>query len=77
MAQQFLADLVAGELGHDGDTRLQRHVLNAVATEAGSFRKEKKGSPRKVDLLACAVLANGAYHATKDRMPRPRRAVIL
>lgn len=77
MAQQFLADLVAGDLGHDGDTRLQRHVLNAVATEAGSFRKEKKGSPRKVDLLACAVLANGAYHATKDRMPRPRRAVIL
>ncbi len=77
MAQQFLADLVAGQLGHDGDARLQRHVLNAVATEAGSFRKEKKGSPRKVDLLACAVLANGAYHATKDRITRPRRAVIL
>lgn len=77
MAQQFLADIVAGELGHDGDTRLQRHVLNAVATEAGSFRKEKRGSPRKVDLLACAVLANGAYHATKDRITRPRRAVIL
>ena len=77
MAQQFLADIVAGQLGHDGDTRLQRHVLNAVATEAGSFRKEKKGSPRKVDLLACAVLANGAYHATKDRITRPRRALIL
>ena len=77
MAQQFLADIVAGELGHDGDARLQRHVLNAVATEAGSFRKEKKGSPRKVDLLACAVLANGAYHATKDRMPKPRRAIVL
>jgi phage terminase large subunit-like protein len=78
MAQQFLADIVSGETSHDGDPRLQRHVLNAVATEAGSFRKEKKGSPRKVDLLACAVLANGAYQATKDRRSQPtRRATIL
>lgn len=77
MAQQFLADLVAKEIGHDGDPRLQRHVLNAVATDAGSFKKEKKASPRKVDLLACAVLANGARHASKDRAPKPRRATIL
>jgi phage terminase large subunit-like protein len=80
MAQQFLADLVAKEIGHTGDPRLTRHVLNAVATESGSFRKEKKASPRKVDLLACAVLANGARHATKDRrtsQTTPRRATIL
>jgi phage terminase large subunit-like protein len=77
MAQQFLADLIAQEIGHDGDPRLQRHVLNAVATEVGSFKKEKRSSPRKVDLLACAVLANGARHATKDRAPKPRRATIL
>lgn len=77
MAQQFIADLVAKEIGHDGDPRLQRHVLNAVATEAGSFRKEKRQSPRKVDLLACSVLANGARHATKDRAPKQRRALIL
>lgn len=78
MAQQFIADLVAREIGGDPDPRLQRHVLNAVATEAGSFRKEKKNSPRKVDLLACAVLANGARHATKDRKQNTnRRATIL
>ena len=77
MAQQFLADLIAQEIGHDGDPRLQRHVLNAVATEVGSFKKEKRSSPRKVDLLACAVLANGARHATKDRAKTPRRATIL
>jgi phage terminase large subunit-like protein len=77
MAQQFIADLVAKEIGHDGDPRLQRHVLNAVATEAGSFRKEKKNSPRKIDLLAGSVLANGARHATTDRRPQTRRAVIL
>lgn len=77
MAQQFLADLVAGAIGHDGDPRLQRHVLNAVATESGSFRKEKRGSPRKVDLLACAIFANGARQATKDRVKKTRRATIL
>lgn len=79
LSQQFLADLVAKEIGHNGDVRLSRHVLNAVATEAGSFRKEKKNSPRKVDLLACAVLANGARHAVKDRriQTQPRRATIL
>lgn len=78
MAQQFLADVIAKEIGGDGDPRLTRHVLNAVATEAGSFKKEKKNSPRKVDLLACAVLANGARQATKDRnKSTTRRAVIL
>lgn len=77
MAQQFLADIVAGDLKHDGDPRLTRHVLNAVATEAGSFRKEKKNSPRKIDLLACAVMANGARHATKPRQTPTRRATIL
>lgn len=78
LAQQFLADLVAKEIGGDQDARLERHVLNAVATEAGSFKKEKKNSPRKVDLLACAVLANGARHATKDRkQTTTRRATIL
>ncbi len=78
LAQQFIADIVAKEIGHDGDKTLERHVLNAVATEAGSFRKEKKNSPRKIDLLACAVLANGARQATKDRkMNNNRRAMIL
>lgn len=77
MAQQFLADIVAGDIGHDGDPRLQRHVLNAVATEAGSFKKEKRHSPRKVDLLACSVLANGARHASKDRVKTKQRAIIL
>lgn len=78
MAQQFVADLVSGAIGHDGDRRLERHVLNAVATDAGSFRKEKRHSPRKVDLLAAAVLANGARHRVmvKDRKGRPKVTVL-
>lgn len=71
LAQQFLTDLVSGEIGHDGDPALARHVLNAVATEAGSFRKEKKHSPRKIDLLPCAVLANGARNVLRAKANRP------
>jgi phage terminase large subunit-like protein len=77
LSQQFLADVIAGDLTHDGDKRLTRHVLNAIATEAGSFRKEKKNSPRKIDLLACAVLANGARQAVATKTKKPRRAVML
>lgn len=77
LAQQFVADIVAGDVTHAGDPRLTRHVMNAVATEAGSFRKEKKSSPRKIDLLACAVMANGARHASKPRPQNARRATIL
>jgi hypothetical protein len=78
MSQQFIADLVAKEIGHDGKSHtLTRHVLNAVATESGSFRKEKRSSPRKVDLLACSILANGARNQMKDRATTTRRATIL
>lgn len=77
MAQQFISDLVAKEIGHNGDERLTRHVLNAVATESGSFRKEKRGSPRKIDLLACAVLANGARQSVLKQPARQKRAIII
>lgn len=79
MAQQFVADVVGKSVGHNGDARLDRHIANAVATESGSFRKEKKSSPRKVDLVACSVLANGARNALLENVKSgtPRRAVVL
>jgi phage terminase large subunit-like protein len=78
LAQQFLSDLYSKEIKHDGNNTLTRHVLNAVATEAGSFKKEKPKSPRKIDLLACAVLANGARNAYKSKpknIKRPMRVL--
>lgn len=78
LAQQFLADLVSKEIGHDGKSpALTRHVLNAVATEGGSYRKEKKKSPKKIDLLVCAVLANGARHQYNSKPKIKRRNIIL
>jgi len=78
LAQQFLSDLVSKEIGHDGTSpALTRHVLNAVATEGGSYRKEKKKSPKKIDLLVCAVLANGARQQYNAKPKIKRRNIIL
>jgi phage terminase large subunit-like protein len=77
LAQQFITDLVSKEIGHDGSSALTRHALNAVATESGSFRKEKKNSPQKIDLLFASVLANGARHAYIAKPKIQRRNIIL
>lgn len=78
LAQQFLSDLYNKDIKHNGNPALTRHSLNAIATESGSFRKEKRNSPRKIDLLACAVLANGARNAYKSKpknIKRPMRVL--
>ena len=78
LAQQFLTDLVSKEIGHDGNSpALTRHVLNAVATEGGSYRKEKPKSPKKIDLLVCSVLANGARQQYNAKPKIKRRNIIL
>lgn len=76
MAQQFLQDMVSGKLYHDKNPTMTRHALNAIATEAGSFRKEKKNSPRKIDLLFCAVLANGARNAYNEKAKKKTKRSI-
>ncbi|WP_229398190.1 terminase [Micromonospora okii] len=51
---------VDGEVPHDGDQRLRRHVLNARRrpNQYGvSFGKETRESPKKVDALAALLLA--------------------
>lgn len=60
MAQQFQQDLVGQLIHHIGEEVLTRHVRNAVITENGSYSKEKRNSPNKIDLLVCLVLANAA-----------------
>lgn len=77
LAQQFITDLTSKDIGHDGNPALTRHVLNAVATQGGSFRKEKKNSPQKIDLLFASVLANGARNAYIAKPKIKRRNLIL
>jgi hypothetical protein len=51
-------DIREGDLTHDGDSRLQRHVLNARRRPnryGVSISKEGRESPKKIDLAVCAV----------------------
>ena len=52
--------LVTGELEHDGDAALERHLRNARtrSTRYGlTLRKDRKGSPHKIDAAMAGVLA--------------------
>jgi phage terminase large subunit-like protein len=78
MSQEFKSDLYTGELFHVGERRLTEHVTNAIETIKGVPNKDKPQSPRKIDFLACAILANGARHEILDKRNRaPRRVGIL
>ncbi|MGW0933649.1 Terminase [Streptomyces sp. NPDC002666] len=53
-------DIREGTLTHDGDSRLQRHVLNARRRPnryGVSIAKEGRESPKKIDLAVCAIAA--------------------
>jgi len=64
--ERFHTAVVTGQLSHDGDEALVRHVANARRKETRSgilIRKDRPQSPRKIDLAVCAVLA---YEARGD-----------
>ncbi|OHV42198.1 Terminase [Parafrankia soli] len=57
-AERMRTDVLDGELTHDGDSRLARHVLNARRSPnryGVSICKEGRESPRKIDLAVCAA----------------------
>jgi phage terminase large subunit-like protein len=52
--------VVDGELSHDGDPRLARHVANAVLktdSRGARLAKEHKDSTRRIDAAVCMVMA--------------------
>ena len=57
---RFYTAVVNKQLTHDGDSRLARHLANAVVKERGDLAyisKESRSSPRKIDLAVAAVVA--------------------
>ena len=79
MTQEFKADIAAEELTHSGQADLSEHVLNAVEGTSGLVKKERRGSSKKIDLLVCSILANGARRAIKkeeSRKPAKKRAIV-
>lgn len=58
--QRFYELVVNGNISHDGDPRLARHLENAqLKTDARGSRlmKDARESPRKIDLAVAAVMA--------------------
>lgn len=72
MGNDFRTDLYAGTLKQNGDKRFKEHVLNAVTSIKGTAKKDKPGSPNKIDFLICAILANGARRESLKRLEAKR-----
>lgn len=78
-------DIRERDLTHDGDSRLQRHVLNARRRPnryGVSISKEGRESPRKIDLAVCMVgarmvrrqlLASPAWAKHRAQQAKKRR----
>jgi phage terminase large subunit-like protein len=57
---RFYEAVVNGQLTHSGDSRLARHISNAVLREdarGARLAKERKDSPRRIDAAVAAVMA--------------------
>jgi phage terminase large subunit-like protein len=57
---RFYEAVVNGALTHSGDSRLARHIANAVLREdarGARLAKERKDSPRRIDAAVAAVMA--------------------
>jgi phage terminase large subunit-like protein len=66
--QRFYSAVVEGDLRHDGDLRLARHLSNAVARETAHgpvWSKPDKNSPHKIDgaIAAAIALDRASWHA--------------
>jgi phage terminase large subunit-like protein len=58
---RFYEAVVNGELTHSGDSRLARHVGNAILREdarGARLSKERRDSPRRIDAAVAAVMAH-------------------
>lgn len=82
--ERCLVDIREGELTHDGDARLTRHVLNARRRPGKwgvGIGKEGRESPRKIDLTVCMIgarmvrriLINSAAWQKHQAQPERRR----
>lgn len=70
--ERTLVDIKAGDLTHDGDSAMTRHVLNARRRPnkyGVSIAKESRESPKKIDLAVCAI---GARLARRQGLASPK-----
>jgi phage terminase large subunit-like protein len=74
---RFYEAVVNGQLSHSGDSRLARHVANAILREdarGARLAKERKDSPRRIDAAVAAVMAHDRAAALAGA---PRHSIYL
>jgi phage terminase large subunit-like protein len=77
LAEDFIQDIVSGEITHCGEEPMTRHVLNALAKADGTYMKENKKSRNKIDLLAASVMANGARNFINKKESRNSGSALI
>jgi phage terminase large subunit-like protein len=79
--ERFRSAVMVGDLKHEEDPRLTRHVLNAVTREVSQgvlIQKDSPRSKRKIDLAVCSVLALEARaDAIADGRLKIRRSRVV
>lgn len=79
--ERFRTAAMVGDISHEGDKDLTRHVLNAVVREVPQgllITKDSPRSKRKIDLAICAVLALEARaDAIADGRLKRRRSRVV
>lgn len=77
---RFYQAVMEGSLTHDGDHSLARHMAHAH-TKATTFGdvlvKDRRGSPRKIDLAVAAVMALDVAATCPPARRRPARVVAF
>jgi phage terminase large subunit-like protein len=76
---RLYAAIADGQVTHDGDERLARHLAHCVAkptTHGDVVVKDKKNSTRKIDAAVAAIVAHdrAVWHHTR---PRRRRRMLV
>jgi phage terminase large subunit-like protein len=74
---RFYEAVVNGQLTHSGDSRLARHIGNAILREdarGARLAKEKKDSPRRIDAAVAAVMAHDRAAALTGT---PRHSIYI
>lgn len=80
--ENIVAGIIDAQIGHNGDPRLRKHVLNARRrhnTYGLSFGKESRESPNKVDAFAAMQLADMARadFVMSGRIRKKRSKVLV
>lgn len=77
MSNDFRTDFYEGKLFWNGDSRIRTHFLNAVENLRGLPNKESPNSARKIDFLACSILANGALKEVLDTSQSKKQGIKI